>query len=150
LGTEKLYSTLELSEILGITKQGVNKAEREGRIEAPAYSIGPYKGWTKEQVERIKDKFGISTDKEGERIKEEVKTIVKSIPIGVTSAGWEFLNENKELALSFLEIAIQQCNTDILRVEKSGDKEYIGFLPYMQSSLMRFIEIKEKLLGISK
>lgn len=54
LSPEKLYSTLELSEILGITKQGVNKAEREGRIEAPAYTIGPYKGWTKEQVERIK------------------------------------------------------------------------------------------------
>ncbi|WP_369355599.1 hypothetical protein [Lysinibacillus capsici] len=56
MSPEKLYSTLELSEILGITKQGVNKAEREGRIEAPAYTIGPYKGWTKEQVERIKQR----------------------------------------------------------------------------------------------
>lgn len=52
--TKKLYSTLELSEILGMTKQGVNKAEREGRIEKPGFMIGQFKGWSEEQVERIK------------------------------------------------------------------------------------------------
>ena len=52
--SKKLYSTLELSEVLGMTKQGVNKAEREGRIEKPGYRIGQYKGWSAEQVERIK------------------------------------------------------------------------------------------------
>lgn len=51
--TERLFSTLELSKLLGMTKQGVNKAEREGRIEAPAYTIGPFKGWTEAQAQRI-------------------------------------------------------------------------------------------------
>ena len=50
----KLYSAKDLSEMLYMTKQGVNKAEREGRIEKPTFIIGNAKGWTKEQVERIR------------------------------------------------------------------------------------------------
>ena len=57
MGTKELLSTAELAEALGMTKQGVNKAEREGRIEAPAYSIGKFKGWKPEQLERIKNNF---------------------------------------------------------------------------------------------
>ena len=56
--TKELLSTAELAEALGMTKQGVNKAEREGRIEAPAYSIGKFKGWKPEQLERIRKEFG--------------------------------------------------------------------------------------------
>lgn len=52
--TVKLYSTLELSKVLKVSKQAVNKAEREGRIEQPAFRIGKYKGWTEEQMKRIK------------------------------------------------------------------------------------------------
>jgi hypothetical protein len=55
--TVKLFSTAEIAELLGMTKQGVNKAEREGRIEAPAYSIGKFKGWKPEQVDRIQKTF---------------------------------------------------------------------------------------------
>ena len=55
----KLYSAKELGKILHMTKQGVNKWEREGKIEKPAFfiTIGKekkVKGWTKEQVERIR------------------------------------------------------------------------------------------------
>lgn len=52
--TEKLFTTEDIASILGMTKQGINKAAREGRIEEPMFTIGPYKGWTLEQVERIK------------------------------------------------------------------------------------------------
>jgi hypothetical protein len=52
--TKVLYSASKLAEALGMTKQGVNKAAKEGRIEEPLYKIGNINGWTFEQIERIK------------------------------------------------------------------------------------------------
>jgi len=58
--TIKLISSPELAKILDISRQAVNEAARKGWMEAPAYTIGGYKGWTAEQVERIKIKKGVS------------------------------------------------------------------------------------------
>lgn len=53
--TEKLFSAAELSKMIKISKQAIHEAERKGRFESPAYVIGKTKGWTLEQVERIKN-----------------------------------------------------------------------------------------------
>lgn len=50
----RLYTSSELATTLGITKQGLHKAVKEGRIEEAEYLTGKNKGWTKEQVERIR------------------------------------------------------------------------------------------------
>jgi DNA-binding XRE family transcriptional regulator len=55
---KKLYSTVELAEMLGISRQALNQALEEGRIEESEYMIISIKKnkrcWTAEQVERIK------------------------------------------------------------------------------------------------
>lgn len=53
--TKQLFSVSDIAGIIGISKQAVNEAERKGRIEAPKYRIGLVKGWTFEQVQKIKE-----------------------------------------------------------------------------------------------
>ncbi|QWH54350.1 hypothetical protein [Bacillus mycoides] len=137
MSTAKLYSTAELAEILNMTKQGVNQAVKAGRIEQPAYSIGAYKGWTVEQVNKMKD---IPTETEN-----EVKSIVRFIPIELTPSGAEYLKNNAELALIYLEQAIKECEGELKKVIESDDKKYIGMDIYVKSCLERFKEIRDNL-----
>lgn len=137
MSTEKLYSTVEVAEILNMTKQGVNQAVNAGRIKQPAYNIGAYKGWTEEQVKEMQ---GEMNEKEN-----EVKTIVKCIPIGLTPAGAEYLKHNAELAFKYLNQAIKECESDLEKVKNSDEKKYIGMDIYVRSCLKRFEEIKENL-----
>lgn len=53
LTSKRLLTATELGEILGITKQAVLLAAREGRLEAPEYKLGNFNGWTHEQAEDI-------------------------------------------------------------------------------------------------
>lgn len=52
--TKVLYSASSIATILQMTKQGINKAAKEGRIPAPSYRIGNVNGWTLEQLHEIK------------------------------------------------------------------------------------------------
>lgn len=58
---KKLYSTVELAEMLEISRQALNQALEEGRIEEAEYLIMSTKKnkrcWTAEQVERIKKTY---------------------------------------------------------------------------------------------
>jgi DNA-binding GntR family transcriptional regulator len=58
---KKLYSTVELAEMLGISRQALNQALEEGRIEESEYIIKSAKKnkrcWTAEQAERIKKTY---------------------------------------------------------------------------------------------
>lgn len=137
MSTKKLYSTVEVAEILNMTKQGVNQAVKAGRFEQPAYSIGAYKGWTEEQVNTMKN-----TPNETEN---EVKMIVKCIPMGLTPSGAEYLKHNTELALKYLNQAIKECESDLEKVKNSDEKKYIGMDVYVRSCLKRFIEIRDNL-----
>lgn len=52
----KLLTAAEVGERLGMTKQGVLWAVKEQRIEQPKYKLGPFNGWTAEQVDRMAEK----------------------------------------------------------------------------------------------
>ncbi|AAM26253.1 MULTISPECIES: hypothetical protein [Bacillus] len=142
MSTEKLYSTADLAEELEMTKQGMNQAVKAGRIEAPAYYIGAYKGWTEEQVERIKGKI---YEKE-----QEIKDIVRCIPYGLTPSGSEYLKHNPELALKYLEQAIKECENEMEKVINSDDKKYIGMDIFVGSCKERFEQIRDNLTRNSK
>ncbi|EEL25456.1 hypothetical protein bcere0018_55630 [Bacillus cereus Rock1-15] len=142
MSTKKLYSTVEVAEILDMTKQGVNQAVKAGRIQQPAYSIGAYKGWTEEQVREMQ---GEMSEKEN-----EVKNIVKCIPIGLTPAGADYLKHNTELALKYLNQAIKECESDLEKVKNSDEKKYIGMDVYVRSCLNRFVEIRDNLTRSDK
>lgn len=53
--TEILYGIKDLAASLGITRQALEKADKNGKIQAPAYRIGKIKGWTATQVREIKE-----------------------------------------------------------------------------------------------
>ena len=78
-------------------------------------------------------------------IKADVKKIVTAIPFGVTPAGWEVLEHNRDLAVSFIEIGIQECTDEILKAKNSG--ENAEYLPFMNDSLKEFNRIKKNLLN---
>lgn len=53
----KLQTMADLAKALGVTKQAVSLAVKDNRIEQPKYILGIAKGWTPEQVERIKSTY---------------------------------------------------------------------------------------------
>lgn len=61
---KQLYSIAELAGILDISRQAAEKALAKGRIEPNEYVTGEsdkrVKGWTEEQVKRIKRAFVIT------------------------------------------------------------------------------------------
>jgi hypothetical protein len=55
---KELYSMQQLADVLGVSKQAVYLADKERRIEEADYITGgKIKGWTPEQVERIKNTY---------------------------------------------------------------------------------------------
>lgn len=53
----KLYKASEIAYILGISRQALDKAIKSGRIEKNKYVTDNVRGWTAEQVERIRLNF---------------------------------------------------------------------------------------------
>lgn len=60
---KQLYNIKQLAGMLDISRQAAEKALKAGRIEENEYITGenekPVKGWTEEQVKRIRRTFSI-------------------------------------------------------------------------------------------